>query len=322
MKFAAYFQTWSSKWNSYAPSLDLVDVPDEVSIIYLAFLKPNCSYEKGYCNFTGTGLEFSSDFKVVKEAIDILRKKGKVVMLSLGGATYPFTGYDVDSVVNLAHDLGVDGIDLDWEPSTGSAASGELSNIISDFKAKMGELKLCLTGFSVGCYGVGKFKDSQPKGMYTGMNIIGLKDKGHLLDWVNIMSYDAGPTYKPIEAIKRLSILNRKSHNPKVEDTAKEIANKNGITLISKHMNYTFNRKDDSMVRDLINYMKDISNIKKTKRGFLDYIGSHYSGGQYSHFWSAANNAGIIEKVGGGNNVTYKLGSNYENWENNKVVAF
>jgi len=129
-------------------------------------------------------------------------------------------------------------------------------------------------------------------------------------------------TYDPIESIKRLSILNRKSHDPKVDDTAKEIANKNGITLISKHMGYSFNRKDDSMIRDLINYMKDISDIKKTKRGFLDYIGSHYSGGQYSHFWAAANHSGIIEKVGGGSNVTYKLGPNYESWEEGRVVAF
>ena len=129
-------------------------------------------------------------------------------------------------------------------------------------------------------------------------------------------------TYDPVESIKRLSLLNRKSFDPKVDDTAKEIANKNGITLISKHMGYSFNRKDDSMIRDLINYMKDLSDIRKTKRGFLDYISSHYSGGQYSHFWSAANNAGIIEKVGGGSNVTYKLGPNYESWENNKVVAF
>jgi hypothetical protein len=129
-------------------------------------------------------------------------------------------------------------------------------------------------------------------------------------------------TYDPVESIKRLSILNRKSHDPKVDDTAKEIANKNGITLISKHMGYSFNRKDDSMIRDLINYMKDISDIKKTKRGFLDYIGSHYSGGQYSHFWAAANHSGIIEKVGGGSNVTYKLGPNYESWEEGRVVAF
>ena len=129
-------------------------------------------------------------------------------------------------------------------------------------------------------------------------------------------------TYDPPEAIKRLSILNKKIHDPKIKDVAKEIANENGITLITKHMRYSFNRKDDSMIRDLINYMKDLSDIRKTKRGFLDYIGSHYSGGQYSHFWAAANHSGIIEKVGGGSNVTYKLGPNYEGWEDNKVVAF
>ena len=162
---------------------------------------------------------------------------------------------------------------------------------------------------------------------YTLMTVYGgyelLREIQRHLDrfWDDTIKYIV-KTYDPIESIKRLSILNRKSHDPKVDDTAKEIANKNGITLISKHMGYSFNRKDDSMIRDLINYMKDISNIKKTKRGFLDYIGSHYSGGQYSHFWSAANHAGIIEKVGGGSNVTYKLGPNYENWENNKVVAF
>ena len=31
---------------------------------------------------------------------------------------------------------------------------------------------------------------------------------------------------------------------------------------------------------------------------------------------------GIIEKVGGGSNVTYKLGPNYDDWEKGKVVAF
>ena len=68
--------------------------------------------------------------------------------------------------------------------------------------------------------------------------------------------------------------------------------------------------------------MKDIKTPKKTKRGFLSYIGSQYGVGQYSDFWSAANKSGIIEKVGGGSNVTYKLGPNYEAWEEGRVVAF
>ena len=61
---------------------------------------------------------------------------------------------------------------------------------------------------------------------------------------------------------------------------------------------------------------------KKTKRGFLNHIGQTESGGQLSTFWSAANQSGIIQKVGGGNNVTYELGPNYKDWEEGKVVAF
>lgn len=77
------------------------------------------------------------------------------------------------------------------------------------------------------------------------------------------------------------------------------------------------------MVRQLIDYMTDDVNAeRKTKRGFLEYIGSHYTSGQFGTFWSAVNKQGIIEKVGGGSNVTYKLGPNYDDWEKGKVVAF
>jgi len=132
-------------------------------------------------------------------------------------------------------------------------------------------------------------------------------------------------TYSGVEAIKRLSIFNERTKykfRTEISDVVNNITKENGLTLVNKSGGYSFNRKDDSMIRDLINYMKDISDIKKTKRGFLDYIGSHYSGGQYSHFWAAANHSGIIEKVGGGSNVTYKLGPNYESWEEGRVVAF
>ena len=132
-------------------------------------------------------------------------------------------------------------------------------------------------------------------------------------------------TYSGVEAIKRLSVFNNRTKyrfHTEILDVVNKITKENELTLVNKSNGYSFNRKDDSMIRDLINYMKDISDIKKTKRGFLDYIGSHYSGGQYSHFWAAANHSGIIEKVGGGSNVTYKLGPNYEAWEEGKVVAF
>jgi hypothetical protein len=103
--------------------------------------------------------------------------------------------------------------------------------------------------------------------------------------------------------------------------TVKDFAEKNGIALFDKMRGgYTFKRRDDTMIRDLVNYMNDTP--KKTKRGFLNYIGSKDSPGQFSQFWSAANAAGIIQKIGGGSNVTYKLGPNYNAFEEGNLVAF
>ncbi len=132
--------------------------------------------------------------------------------------------------------------------------------------------------------------------------------------------------YNPIDAITQLSIIKDKIGVRRSEGMiplVKDFASKNGVTLIPKHEGFTFQKGDESRIRDLINYIKDVPVLpKKTKRGFLNYIGQTESGGQLSTFWSAANQSGIIQKVGGGNNVTYELGPNYKSWEEGKVVAF
>jgi len=133
--------------------------------------------------------------------------------------------------------------------------------------------------------------------------------------------------YEPKEAIRQSSILSDHLGKKRMENIlplVKDFAEKNGLTIIPKHKGITFGQSGDkTMIRALINYMKEIPEMpKKTKRGFLDYIGSHYSGGQYSTFWSAVNKSGIIQKVGGGNNVTYELGPNYKAYEEGNVVAF
>ena len=135
--------------------------------------------------------------------------------------------------------------------------------------------------------------------------------------------------YEPREAIRIASNIKKSMNNNDKENltrTVKDFAEKNGITLFKQKMvgrdrsGYSFKKRDNSMIRDLINYMLDTP--KKTKRGFLNYIGSQDGPGQFSQFWSAANAAGIIEKVGGGSNVTYKLGPNYKAFEEGNLVAF
>lgn len=150
-----------------------------------------------------------------------------------------------------------------------------------------------------------------------------------LKDSVSLILYDVVEylfkNKTPIEAITQLSLIKDKIGRriESIIPIVNDFASKNGITLIPKHKGITFQKGDESRIRDLINYIKDVTiSPKKTKRGFLNHIGQTEGGGQLSTFWSAANQSGIIQKVGGGNNITYELGPNYKDWEEGNVVAF
>ncbi len=123
------------------------------------------------------------------------------------------------------------------------------------------------------------------------------------------------------DALKRASIMADRSRKyDEIYPYVKEFADKHGITLFSKHRGMTFAKKD-GMMRSLVNYLKDVE--PKTKEGFLDYINSVGRGpGQHTVFWGAAKNAGLIVPVRNGRQITYQLGPNYEDWENDKLVAF
>ena len=183
-----YWQSWSSRWSATAATLDLVtDLDTNCNLVYLCFANPNCSYSKGSKSWSGTGLDFSMDFQIVVDAIKILKTRGITVMLSVGGATYQFNMFPVKPVIDLAQDLGVDGIDLDWEPTLGAQLDQQFSDLIRDYKASLWEGgKLSAAVFSTGAYG--KNGDT-----YQGMNIRGLVSHGSDLNWINLMAYDAGP---------------------------------------------------------------------------------------------------------------------------------
>ena len=192
-RVGVYFQSWSSKWSSQ--HLDLESV--EGDVIYLAFVKPDCNYQKGQYTFSGTGLDFSSDFKVVRDAITVLKNNGKTVMLSVGGATYGFGVVKIENLVALQKDLNCDGIDIDWEPTTNDPDM--FTKLLKLFgQHKIGYLSAAV--FSIGAYGEGQWANATPQGMYTGMNRKGLIEAGDTLDWINIMSYDASDAFNPTEA--------------------------------------------------------------------------------------------------------------------------
>jgi hypothetical protein len=198
----AYFESWSANWASSGETHDLVKINNSINIIYLSFVHPNCSYTKGSNTFTGTGLQFSSDFTVIKNAIKILRNKGCIVMLSVGGATYHFDVFNPVNIANLVYDLDCDGVDIDWEDPQGTVNAHKFGPIISKMRDALPNKFISTAGFSVGAYGEGEFKNAKPLSSYTGMNIAGLREQGSKLDWINIMSYDASSVYDPIIAYR------------------------------------------------------------------------------------------------------------------------
>jgi hypothetical protein len=131
--------------------------------------------------------------------------------------------------------------------------------------------------------------------------------------------------YPPKEAIRQLSIITDKlgkRYKERLFHVIKKYAEENNLLLMPKEKGFTFNRRENSMVRDVINYLKDPSEKIKTKTGFLRYIGSPLGGGQHATFWSALNKSGIIEKIGSGKITTYTIGPNYEEWEKGNLVTF
>jgi len=198
-KIGVYYQTWSSSWTDTADKF-VSSIPDHVSIVYFAFANPNMTYTKG--SFSGTGLEFNFGWDIAVAGIKQLRAKGITCMLSVGGATYSWDTYNVNSIIDLTLDLGLNGIDIDWEPATGTSASFQLAPIIQTLHQTGPTLKLCLCAWSVGA-NVGQFSNDPPQGsMYAGMDAPGIMTAGSMLDWINVMSYDAGPTYDGVRAYK------------------------------------------------------------------------------------------------------------------------
>ena len=195
-----YYESWSAGWSDKPEKHDLVKIPKPINIVYISFVSPNCSYTKNSFKFDGTGLQFCSDFNVVKGAIKILRQQGVIVMLSVGGATYPFDVFNPTNIANLANDLDCDGIDIDWEDPSGAKGAAKFGPIIDAMRKAYPDKFICTAAFSVGAYGEGKFASSKPSSDYTGMCVQGLKSSGAKLDWINIMSYDASPVYNPLEA--------------------------------------------------------------------------------------------------------------------------
>jgi hypothetical protein len=188
MSCGLYFPSWSCAWSSSSAECPISKLKlkyPTLTHVFIAFSKPDLSYSKN--SFSNTGLEFSSEFNVIRDSIKFLKSQNVLVFLSVGGGTYWSSRqfFNISATINLANDLEVDGIDIDYESlGDGTELTSHLINLRGQYAKK-----IFFAGWSTGAF---------PRdGAYSGTAIDALQKVGHLIDGVNIMAYDAGPNYSP-----------------------------------------------------------------------------------------------------------------------------
>ncbi|MGK7868368.1 glycosyl hydrolase family 18 protein [Falsiroseomonas sp. E2-1-a20] len=213
-RFAGYHETWAEAATTDPDATRLARLPGGLDLVMLAFARPDLAYAGGL-DLRGTGLGFPFAGAVARDAVAALRLRSPrtKVLLSVGGATYPnWPALDVAAVARLVRDLGLDGVDVDFEPpdpacrlSAGRircASDARFIAIVEAFRLALPRPALLTVAlWSVGAYGEGAWRDARPGSPYTGMALALLRSPAaREIDLVSIMAYDAGPRYDPAEA--------------------------------------------------------------------------------------------------------------------------
>jgi len=196
-----YWPSWSSNWTRD----DLRNTPDSVSVINIAFALPD-----------GRGsLTWKDDIHpaCTKQVITELQKRNKIVLLSVGGATaqnWNLSKIDLPTfaknIKSMIDNYGLNGVDIDYEQPTDRDI---LTQLIKELRKIMpiGKYWISYAAWSIGAYGIKGHEHPEWDNNHTkGMDIPVLSKIGDLLDWVNVMSYDAfdpsiRPPYNPTQAI-------------------------------------------------------------------------------------------------------------------------
>ncbi|MFJ3601087.1 glycosyl hydrolase family 18 protein [Streptomyces sp. NPDC090126] len=215
-RYAVYYESWADPWVSDPAEGSLSNLPAYVGTVILAYMQPDARYTKGSLSFQGTGIQFSSDPAVVRDAVAVLRQRnpGVEVLVGIGGATYNnWSGLNVAAIADFVSDFGLDGVNVDYEPTDPGCVPSEYGYTCRtdrEYVEVVGALSnglpagttLSVSVFHVGAYGEGQWANAQPISAYTGVALALLRSEvAEKITRLNIMSYDASTAYDPLAAL-------------------------------------------------------------------------------------------------------------------------
>lgn len=219
--FVAYHASWYEVAAAAPEQTTLARLPGYLTHVALSFVKPDLVYAGGL-DLAQTGLQYPYPGAVLKDAIALLKQRQPElrVLLSVGGATYHgWDRLDEAALARLVRDLGADGVDIDFEPTDPRCmpVAGRMRcaddalwvSLVQRLRAALPRpYTLSVAGWSVGAYGEGAFSDARPRSAWTGSMLALLRSPvAAELDLVSIMSYDAGPAYRPDQAFRAYRAL-------------------------------------------------------------------------------------------------------------------
>jgi chitinase len=215
--FVAYYESWLASADPHR-NVDevLAGLPRVLDVVNLAFMRPDAHYS-GQFDLSGTGLEFQYGGAVLKSSIRRLKEKSpntKVLVAVGGSEAANWAHFAPAAIARFVRDFELDGVDIDFEPTSPRCrklaekvrcdTDELLLKSITDLRSLLPRpAVMSLTAHSTSAFGEDRWRDASPQGGPNYGMLLGFLRNRHAseeIDLLNIMAYDAGSDFDPIQA--------------------------------------------------------------------------------------------------------------------------
>ena len=213
-----YEDSWWENAAQTPAQTALASLPGYINLVVLAASQPDMAYAGGL-DLGKTGFSFKLSGPVLRDSIALLKSRHPETRVLVGVGNGLYSGWakmNEAAIARLVHDLGADGVDVDYEPEAqckpgpdGRVACDtdrQFIDVVTRIRRALPRpLLMTVAGWHVGAYGEGEYRDAPPAhSPHAGVMLALFRDAKAAsgIDLVSIDAYDAGTTYDPMQAYR------------------------------------------------------------------------------------------------------------------------